>query len=98
MVNTVRDAPTNMSNAEVQMVHGGSTRHFRAMDLLDTGRVPKHHSHSRTYALFLDEAINGKIVAACHHTVFYKRLLAEFRIAHGPASEGRGILDRLTRH
>ena len=53
-----------------------------------------------TYALFLDEAINGKlkkIAAACHSAVFHKRLLAEFRIAHGPESKGRGILDRLKR-
>ena len=112
MVNTVRAAPTNTSNAEMQMVHDGLKRHFRAMDLLDISRVPKHHlctdlihniplhGNPRTYALFLDEAFNGKlkkIAAACHRAVFYKRLLAEFRIAHGPESEGRGILDRLKR-
>ena len=33
MVNTARAAPTNMSNAEMQMVHDGLKRHFRAMDL-----------------------------------------------------------------
>ena len=112
MVNTMRAAPTNMSNAEMQMVHDGLKRHFRAMDLLDIGRVPKHHlcthlihiiplhGNPRTYALFVDEASNGKlkkIAAACHRTVFYKRVLADFRIAHGPESEGRGILDKLKR-
>ena len=34
---------------------------------------------------------------ACHRMVFYKRVLAEFRIAHGPESEGRKILDKLRR-
>ena len=35
MVKTVRAAVANMSNAEMQMVHDGSKRHFRAMELLD---------------------------------------------------------------
>ena len=66
MVNTVRVAPTSMSNAAMQMVHDGLKRHCRAMDLLDIGRVPKHHlcihlihnvplhRNPRTYALFVD--------------------------------------------
>ena len=106
MVNAVRAAPTNMSNAEMQMVHDGLKRHFRAVDLLDISRVPQHHLcthliynialhgiHGPTYALFLDEAFNGmlkKIAAACHRTVFYKRVLPEFRIVHGPETESRG--------
>ena len=112
MVNTARAPPTNKSNAEMQMVHDGLKRHFRAMVSLDISRVPKHHlcthlihniplhGNPRTYALFLDEAPGGKlkkIAAACHRTVFCKRVVAEFRIAHGPESEGRGILDRVKR-
>ena len=105
MANTVRAAPTNRGNAEMQMVHD-LKRHFRAMDLLDISRVPKHHlcthwihniplhGNPQTYVLFLDEAFNGKlkkIAAACHRTVFHKRVLAEFCIL-----EGRGV-DRLKR-
>ena len=88
-----------MSDAEMQMVHDGLKRHFRAMDLLDIGRVTKHHlcthmihniplhGNPRTHSLFLDEAFNGelkKIASQRHRTVSYKHLLAEFRIAHGP--------------
>ena len=43
MVSTVHAAPTNMSNAEMQMVHNGLKRRVRAMGLLDTGQVPNHH-------------------------------------------------------
>ena len=106
MVNTVRAAPTNMSNAEMQMVHDGLKRHFRAMDLLDIGQVAKHlctrlihnipsHGNSRTYALFFDEAFNGKqkkIAAACHRTVFTSASLQTSALRTAPSQRVEGFL------
>ena len=100
MGNTVRAAPTSMSTAEVQMVHDGLKRHFRAMDLLGIGRVPKHylcthlahniplHWNPRTYPLFLDEAVNGrlwKIAAVCH------RALRSFASRTAPNQRAEGF-------
>ena len=107
MVNTVRAAPTNMSNAEVQMVHDVLQRHFRAMDLLDIGRVLQHHlcanplhGNPRTYVLILDEAINGKLKKI--RCGLPRRGLLQAPpcgVPHRarPSAEGRGILDRLKR-
>ena len=112
MVNTVRAAPTNMSNAEMQMVHDGLKRHFRAMDLLDIGRVLKHHlcthlihniplhGNPRTYALFFDEAFNGKAEEdRCGLPPDGLLQARPCRLPHcaRPESEGRGVLDRQKR-
>ena len=62
MVNTVRAAPTNMSNAKVLMVHDGLKHHLQ-WSVAFTWPTMFHCTgiHGPTISLFLDEAVNGKL-------------------------------------